>query len=1133
MPVTFWFGRSGSGKTHSFAERIARACSEKPLGPPLIYLVPEQFTYQAEKALLAAGAVEGYCRAQVLSFTRLADWVYARAPAPRRPRLTTAHREILTTLLLARLRAEDPGSVFLRPGMEEPLAEFFAEAKRNATGADTLGQAAERFATAPEGSVSRRLAEKLRSLSRLYEDYGRAAAERFEDPGDSFLALSEHLPRLPALQGAEVFVDSFAGYTPVEERLLAALARRVVRLHVALMGDPGRMRLVLDGGAPRGHPAFRPLEETLTRLVRLFRNAEVEIEKPECLYEGRTPPRFLNRELAHVEAAFTDRSLGRLPAPAAVHFYEADTPRAEARKAAEIAAAWVAEKGWRPGGVGILTRNLDLYAEPLEDAFRTLRLPVFVDRALPLEAHPVVSGIRSLVRAAVQPHRTDLLIELGKSGLLAVPREDVDRLELHVREFPRAAREWYADKSWAPPAGRSPFDDNRDEAREPDPGVYHPSLDGTRRALAAPVQSLRRTLRMDERPEAGAGEFLAALVDCIDDVLAARPPEPHDERILEQAGQLFGQMRDAAAGETLPWELAAELVSRTLGHLGLPRIPPMLDQVFVGQVDRSRQPALRGVVLLGLSEGIFPAAGANTTLLNDDEREVLQDAGIDVRSSSRKLFEREWLFAYRAVSAASEELAIMRPRTNLEGAAAAPSPFWNELLRCFDAAPVQETGEDDEPDRCWRPRELAASAYRRVDATHLYGPDSVRRIKAGLFDDGRVREEVRLVEASARWRNTARLDPALLRDLYGGKFRISASQLRAFASCPFQHYTNYLLRPRETMEPAFERRDAGNYAHAFLQRFTALLRARRLLGEELDDATLDELFGEAIRGPHQAIMESGLADSQGGALLLERLTEELRGMARWLADSFVKLPFRPLREETVLGRQEGDSLSAIEFALPSGWEFTLTGQIDRLDSVLYKDQRWFLVVDYKLSGRGFSFPEWYGGQDLQLPLYMLAVKNARKVLGDGEVLGALYLAIVPKQEPVTDIREMRKYTGLLRASFARDVVLGRNWKSMDWVQGSPSNPLEKHRTWGTPVADEVLDELVTLTEQRIHAMAGEIISGRAAVEPARHRNHTACEYCNCKPVCGIDWQLNRARPVITKERREVLEELHPLGDGSA
>ena len=70
MAVQFILGRSGSGKTSYCIEAIVKALSESTEGQ-LILLVPEQATYQAERAILADSRIAGYSRLNVLSFDRL------------------------------------------------------------------------------------------------------------------------------------------------------------------------------------------------------------------------------------------------------------------------------------------------------------------------------------------------------------------------------------------------------------------------------------------------------------------------------------------------------------------------------------------------------------------------------------------------------------------------------------------------------------------------------------------------------------------------------------------------------------------------------------------------------------------------------------------------------------------------------------------------------------------------------------------------------------------------------------------------------------------------------------------------------------------------------------------------------
>ena len=71
MTVQFILGRAGSGKTQFCLREIAKHCRVEPEGSPLIFLVPEQATFQMEKELtvLCQG---GMSRAQVYSFRRLA-----------------------------------------------------------------------------------------------------------------------------------------------------------------------------------------------------------------------------------------------------------------------------------------------------------------------------------------------------------------------------------------------------------------------------------------------------------------------------------------------------------------------------------------------------------------------------------------------------------------------------------------------------------------------------------------------------------------------------------------------------------------------------------------------------------------------------------------------------------------------------------------------------------------------------------------------------------------------------------------------------------------------------------------------------------------------------------------------------
>ena len=73
--------------------KCAPRLRDNPAGAPLILLAPKQATFQLERQLLADEKISGYTRLQILSFDRLARFVFEKlrvAAAPtlvrRRPR---------------------------------------------------------------------------------------------------------------------------------------------------------------------------------------------------------------------------------------------------------------------------------------------------------------------------------------------------------------------------------------------------------------------------------------------------------------------------------------------------------------------------------------------------------------------------------------------------------------------------------------------------------------------------------------------------------------------------------------------------------------------------------------------------------------------------------------------------------------------------------------------------------------------------------------------------------------------------------------------------------------------------------------------------------------------------------------
>ena len=100
MSVRFILGRAGTGKTYYCLNAIREELKRSQAGPPLLFLVPDQATFEMSRALLRDGDLPGYARAHVLSFRRLAYHVFNEVGGPTLPPAGHLARQLVIARVL-------------------------------------------------------------------------------------------------------------------------------------------------------------------------------------------------------------------------------------------------------------------------------------------------------------------------------------------------------------------------------------------------------------------------------------------------------------------------------------------------------------------------------------------------------------------------------------------------------------------------------------------------------------------------------------------------------------------------------------------------------------------------------------------------------------------------------------------------------------------------------------------------------------------------------------------------------------------------------------------------------------------------------------------------------------------------
>ncbi|MCK4414444.1 MAG: exodeoxyribonuclease V subunit gamma [Candidatus Eisenbacteria sp.] len=458
-----WIGPAGSGKTHRCLAAL-QACERA--GERALLIVPDQFTYTADRLLLEDSELPGTRFVRILSFRRLAHLAASRWPPPGE-RLTEQGRRLLLRRIVQTCPEEELGPlarVRQLPGFVPALAGLFKEIKAiGGTEAATRLRAA-----AGEDAKLAALAALLRRYDQVLSTTGHI------DPADWTLQIAERLRRDPGPWGGRrIWIDGFMSLTPEESALLTALRAISAELTLTLCADPQDARLALeeaDETARHGIPPTTP---------EFFRRLRPRLKRPCFLPTLRTlvalstgpgghptlesmtePPRRFRASppLARLEAGLFSTAQRGTPPPSgsskpdeATVFSESfPTPYHEVLGWARWidAQTRLGDGTTRYRDIVILVRDLGPYRPLIREIFDRYQIPLFIDERRDATAHPLLRLTLAALQVAALGWTRAGIIHLLRSPLLGLAPEAVDRLENLSLEYGIEYERWL-ETDWA------------------------------------------------------------------------------------------------------------------------------------------------------------------------------------------------------------------------------------------------------------------------------------------------------------------------------------------------------------------------------------------------------------------------------------------------------------------------------------------------------------------------------------------------------------------------------------------------------------------------------------------------------------------------------------------------------------
>jgi len=1176
----FWLGRAGSGKSHACIEAIAKQAHDQPRGRPLMLLVPEQMSAQADYRLIAQSGLMGSTRARVITFESLRREVFEKMGG-RPQRVIDAEGRVLLLRQLIRTRRGDLrilGNCVDLPGLAETVSASLHEFQSFGwTLANMNARIARIESERTQGAADTLFEWKLRDVALLWTDYELALKER--ELSDEFSIDEIAAAKLKAcedLWGSKIWIDGFGFFNARERMLLESLLEHAEAAALALLVDPRDSRFVAlrEGEAQKVFPrtgnerGFETIEQTyvtfrarLTELGWISKDVEFPTaDQPTRFSHSRVlhhlesrvlkqlAPQVCPGEIWDESASASEEAFRGAP----IELLELPDRRAEVEAIARRIAAMhtLAEDGPPPAGPGprwadatVITRDLEAYAPLVREIFPRYGIPFFIDERRSISSHPLARLLISALTIVAHGPAIAPILDYLKSHLS--PMQDADaiaRIENLARERRLVAQDWFAFDRWSADS-RGARAASHEAAS--DPGVA--KLFEEWRTSAQPIFQLQSELNKDRiDPALALWNFLSRLQvarrlqEWTDAARASGDQEVamvHEEawkEIVELLERLhtIGTTKQNPS-EPIDYQELIETVEAGLASIRAGLIPPTLDQVLIGQVDRTRTPEVKAAFVVGMSDGEFPRFHQEDPIFGDQERRRLNSDGRELGPDSKSKFDEERAFAYIALTRASEYLIVSRPTASGADKPGGPSSYFRAVREAFPLASV-ESKSPSEVSAMKLPEEWAgeiAQAY--YAAAKGNNPAGLGLALAGAHplchpnfqarQNETARNGVATIFAAMNPARTARIDSGLAMEFWHEDRQLSITSLESYIRCPFQFFGSRMLRLERPREALPGPQELGSLRHKILE----ILFKRLGDGGPVHWGAINPKEAERIvEDAAQRVMEEELVEGFGRDPLTRAMAgvveKEMKYFVRALHAMGRRYQFAQTSGEYRFG---GQDQPAVELPAGNDFSFVLHGSIDRVDELNLTDARkpaQLLLYDYKSTAKKMDYSRAVEGMILQLPAYAWVLNEtygrqdkAGKGNPSASVVGFFYwplsIGMAPAEgederwaEPGTEAWfKNHQLDGLFASSVAPELdteagMMGALAFKFKFTKGG-----ELHKGLGNWLSDRGFQAFIDHTRELMKKNAEAIAKGKIGVEPFQQRKEKACGMCDFESICRI------------------------------
>lgn len=1057
--LNIFYGVNGSLRDEKIKQKIKDTAENQTVW----ILVPEQFSLSAEKSVINDFGIESQTRIKVITFSRLCNLVLSFTGPLRMRYMDGAGKQIIAAKLMKTLEKKLVNLTpnLKRRGFAQTVVSLISEFKRYGVMPENLSDAAQ---TQENDDFS----AKLKDLAVIYESFSKLLDANAADAEDNLSIILPKIKECTFLRGT-LFIRHFRSFTPLEISIIEELMKIMDVCIDLCLND-----------IKRPTSLFKITAHTARCLMEKTENTEItpctEIDK-EDIIAGFANNYFLSRP----QKFETDR----------LQVVEVLNNYREVEATADLIIRLCREEKRKFSDFLILARNPETYNRIMPAVFESRGIDVFLDNRRSILSNPVATLICASLDIQANGYSFERVMTIAKSGLINA--ENIDIFENYLLAVNPSYAMW-AQKEWT-------------YAHEYDIDIINSARNEICKFPEAISISGRKT----------AGEIVSAIMNALkenevlekvkricDEFSSNDMPYLAKEykQVWNSIISVFSQISAIMGEDYITYSDFLELFKNSLNGLSVSLTPQTQGSVVFSDIDTFRAEKTPVVIVLGMTEGVFPKAHTAEGILSDAERAELLKSGIQLAPGADTKQYEEQMLIYSVLSSARDKLYLFTPLMTNDGKKSEPSPIIKKIKKIIPDIKVFNPDNSGDALNCG---EGKATAFD-VLCSYLVSTkgDTEKLSKGGkelynfFINDEEYREKTEKLVSVISTKDNERISKAMAEELYGKTLMLSASKLEKYNACAFSYFLNYGLIAQEREKAGIEPRSTGTIQHAALCEFFSEIEKSKTPYENITKEDCYNRINEIVK--NEAIKSTELLYEASS--YYKYVVTRMQGIAARTAWEVVKFyrssTFRPVGFEITIAT--GGEIPAITVIDEKGDGIAqIRGIIDRADSAVVDGKTYISIVDYKSSQKKLEARLAEAGVHIQPLLYADIISKRM----NASPAAMLYMQMT---DPIVEESKLKNMEDSLEKTISQNIHLG-GWlvdnESVVSAYSRGGENGEKFLPGGKSdmISEKELRDRIDAANIKIREAAMGIKSGFFPIKPYTDKGFDPCSYCIYDKIC--------------------------------